>query len=54
MNENSFGLKENMSRATVFLWALSFSNFGFVVSQRPNILIPEFCISKVLFVTPIF
>ena len=32
MNENSFGLNENMSKAfqhhKLFLWALSFSNFG--------------------------
>jgi hypothetical protein len=32
MNENGFGLYENMSKAfqdhKLFLWALSFSNFG--------------------------
>jgi hypothetical protein len=32
MNENSFGLNENMSNAPkhhkLFLWALSISNFG--------------------------
>ena len=50
MNENSFGLNENVSKAfqhhKLFLWALSW----LVVSQHPKILIPEFCILEFFYV----